>query len=122
MITRNRILFTLGIWIVLQPFLGFPSSYKSVFIIISGLAVVALAFMYARDKRMNHDVHYHPDQEKNDLSHEVYTQSYPTPGYKTETRSDFSSARYVAESEDQEEERYTNLGEIRSRAKTTKSF
>ncbi len=53
MITRNRILFALGLWIVLVPFLGFPTPYKSVFMIVSGLAVIVLAFLYARDRRMS---------------------------------------------------------------------
>lgn len=52
MITRNRILFIIGVWTVLLPFLGFPSQYKTFFIIVSGLAVIFLAFLYARDRRV----------------------------------------------------------------------
>lgn len=51
MLTKNRILLILGVWIALIPFLGFPSSYKSFFIIASGLFVVLLAFLHAREKR-----------------------------------------------------------------------
>mgnify|MGYP001566800727 FL=1 len=35
-----------------MPFLGFPGSYKTFFIIVSGLAVIFLAFLRARDKRI----------------------------------------------------------------------
>lgn len=51
MITRHRLLFILGIWIVLIPFLGFPTSYKSFFVIVSGLIVALIAFTSARAKR-----------------------------------------------------------------------
>lgn len=52
MITRNRILFIVGLWNVLLPFLGFPSYIRTVLIVLSGLAVIVLAFLYARDKRV----------------------------------------------------------------------
>lgn len=61
MITRNRILFAVGIWTVLLPFLGFPSSFEMFFTIGSGLIVSVLAFLYARDKRMS-DTHAHPHE------------------------------------------------------------
>jgi len=112
MITRNRILFILGIFIVLQPFLGFPSPYESFSITILGLAVIVLASMYARDKRMNSGYNSHSDHAVEDLSRDAYTQSYPTSASRVESR----------ENEPEEEERYTNLGEIRSRARTTKTF
>lgn len=51
MITRHRLLFLLGLWIVLIPFLGFPTNYKSFFVIVSGLFVALIAFTSARAKR-----------------------------------------------------------------------
>jgi hypothetical protein len=53
MITRNRILFIVGLWNVLLPFLGFPSSVRTVFIVASGLVAIFLAFMYSRDRHMH---------------------------------------------------------------------
>lgn len=42
MITNRRTLF-LGIFIVLIPFLGFPSTWKTFMIVISGFALVSLS-------------------------------------------------------------------------------
>ena len=79
MITRNRILFGLGLLIVLLPFLGFPSSYESVFSIIFGLAVVFLAFLYARDKRMAHG---QMDDKTPNPTSGVYVQNKPVSNFE----------------------------------------
>lgn len=42
MITNRRTLF-LGIFIVLIPFLGFPSAWKTFMIVVSGLALIAFS-------------------------------------------------------------------------------
>lgn len=74
MITRNRILFIIGIWTVFLPFLGFPSSYKTFFIIASGLAVIFLAFLYARDKRL---MQIRDESPRREVVTEEYAENQP---------------------------------------------
>ena len=50
MITKNRLILILGVWIALVPSLGFPTSYESFFVTVSGLAVALVAFLLARDR------------------------------------------------------------------------
>jgi hypothetical protein len=56
MITRNRILFIVGLWNVLLPFLGFPSTIRTILIVLSGLVMVLIAFLFSRDKRLGFGV------------------------------------------------------------------
>ncbi len=103
MITRNRILFVLGVWVLLIPFLGFPSPYKSFFMIVSGLAIIVLAFLYARDKRMVESTD--TAATKREVVTEVYSESYPI----------FTKPEMTTE------ERYTNLEEIRRQSAGTRT-
>lgn len=77
MLTKNRILLILGAWIALIPFLGFPSSYKSFFIIASGLFVVLLAFLHAREKRHIQRSLFEMSSKKETVT-DVYAESRPT--------------------------------------------
>lgn len=47
----NKSTFFLGIFIFLIPFMGFPSSWKSVFIIISGIALVLMSVKITLPKK-----------------------------------------------------------------------
>ncbi len=86
MITRNRILFIIGIWNVLLPFLGFPSSFRTFFIIVSGLAVILLAFLYARDKRV---AEIHNAGPKREVVTEGYAENRPLrPNFHQENHQD----------------------------------
>ena len=57
-------LITLGVWIVVVPFLGFPGTWKTIIFVISGLAVVLLTVLWRHEllrsgfpqKKGNHDV------------------------------------------------------------------
>ncbi len=111
MITRNRILCVLGIWIVLIPLSGFPAAYKSFFVILSGLAVVVLAFLYARSKRVG-QIHYESIQPE--AAAEVYTQNQPTPPPV------YTHANPVQHTG--EEDRFTDIRMIRSRSRPVKTF
>lgn len=88
MITKNRILFILGLWIVLVPFLGFPTLYKNIFTLTAGIIAVVLAFLYAREKRLSADfaqtqtssqVSFSEkrNDKKNNAPVDVYSESYP---------------------------------------------
>lgn len=66
MITKNRLLIIFGIWITILPFLGFPSSFKNFFTILSGAIVTLLAFLIAKN--------HHPKMHEHEVVTEVYTQ------------------------------------------------
>lgn len=56
MVTKNRLILILGLWIALIPYLGFPSSFKTLLIIGSGLLVALFAFLLARDRHRPQNV------------------------------------------------------------------
>ncbi len=101
MITQNRILFVIGILVLLIPFLGFPSSYESFFTAAAGVAVIVLAFMYARNKRLR-EIQQPPKIETHT---EVFVESRP---------------RFA--SDDENEEEFTDLRSIKDRARNIKTF
>lgn len=43
---KERTLFILGIWVALLSFLGFPNSWRKGLFIITGIALVYLAYLY----------------------------------------------------------------------------
>jgi len=43
---KEKTLFILGLWIITLQFLGFPSSAKKVFMVITGLAIMYLAYLF----------------------------------------------------------------------------
>jgi hypothetical protein len=119
MITRNRILFAVGLLTVLLPFLGFPSSFEMFFTIAAGLIVSVFAFMYARDKRMqdgpvysshNHSSHTHSHAE----GHSTGSFAERRPDVQTPV----SATRPTQSHQFQpSEDRYTDLKSIISRSK-----
>ncbi len=98
MITQNRILFLIGLLILLVPFLGFPSRYESFFLSVAGLSVIVLAFMYARNKRLNEI----EEPQKPVKSTEVFVESRP---------------RFASD----DELVYTDLSSIRDRSNIVKT-
>jgi len=43
---KERTLFIIGLWVAILPFLGFPSTWRKIFFVIIGLALVFLAFLF----------------------------------------------------------------------------
>lgn len=43
---KEKTLFILAIWIMVLPFLGFPESWIKIFFIITGLAIIYLAYLF----------------------------------------------------------------------------
>lgn len=43
---KERTLFVIGVWVAVLPFLGFPNSWREVFFVITGLALVCLAYLF----------------------------------------------------------------------------
>ena len=46
---KMKILLGLGIWVALLPYLGFPSSWKTVLFTLSGLAAAVIAYLAYRE-------------------------------------------------------------------------
>jgi|APSaa5957512535_1039671.scaffolds.fasta_scaffold165750_2 hypothetical protein len=52
--TKQRILFLIGIWVAVLPFLGFPSIIRNVFFLVTGLGIILLSyFMYIQTKAIS---------------------------------------------------------------------
>lgn len=54
---KERTLFFIGIWVAILPYLGFYESWRKVLLIITGLSVVYLAYLFYLEAkvRMNKD-------------------------------------------------------------------
>ena len=50
---KKKILFFLGIWLIIVPFLGFPEFIRKGLIIATGIAVTTLAYFLVKQKRAN---------------------------------------------------------------------
>ncbi len=48
---KERTLLLLGIWVMILPFLGFPQSWRTVFFVITGCALVYLAYLFYKSTR-----------------------------------------------------------------------
>ncbi len=52
--TKQRLLFFIGIWVAVLPYLGFPASIRKVFFLMTGLGIILLSyFMYIQLKAIN---------------------------------------------------------------------
>ncbi|MFA6524016.1 MAG: hypothetical protein WC264_00815 [Candidatus Paceibacterota bacterium] len=49
---KARIFLTLGIWISILPYLGFPYSWKNVLFTISGLVIIYLSYIIYRESKI----------------------------------------------------------------------
>ena len=62
---------TLGIVVAIAPFTGFPETYKSVFFVIAGLGLAAVALMpLAEELKEKFDLPGHAEPELNKEEHE----------------------------------------------------
>ena len=48
---RERILLFLGIWVAVLPYLGFPSSWKSILFSASGMALVYYSYVLYKESK-----------------------------------------------------------------------
>ena len=48
---KERTLLIIGLWVAILPSLGFPNSWRSVFFVISGLAIVYLAYLFYKQAK-----------------------------------------------------------------------
>jgi len=50
---RERILLLIGIWVAVLPYLGFPSSWKTVLLSLTGLGLVYISYMMYHEARLS---------------------------------------------------------------------
>ncbi len=43
---KEKTLFIVGLWIIILPFLGFPSSWRAVLFVITGLIIIYMAYLF----------------------------------------------------------------------------
>lgn len=43
---KERTLLILGIWVAVLPYLGFPSNWRDILFVITGVALVYLAYLF----------------------------------------------------------------------------
>lgn len=48
---KARIFLVLGVWVAILPYLGFPSTFKSVLFSITGLVFIYLSFVVYKDSK-----------------------------------------------------------------------
>jgi hypothetical protein len=77
--SKNRIVFVIGSILFLIPFLGFPSSWKTFFSIVSGLILISLSLSNSIKRRMT----IRNLQSKSEVASPVFVDSK-----KTEKESD----------------------------------
>ena len=49
--SRIKIVFVLGVWLAVLPYLGFPYAFKNILISISGLGVIYVAYLFYSENR-----------------------------------------------------------------------
>ncbi len=43
---KEKTLFLIGLWIIILPFLGFPTNWRKALFFITGLAIIYLAYLF----------------------------------------------------------------------------
>jgi len=49
----------LGVWVVVVPYLGLPTSWKTILIVLSGIGIVALGLLIRGETLSRRSVHRH---------------------------------------------------------------
>lgn len=48
---KERTLLIIGLWVATLPFLGFPDSWRQTFFLITGIALVYLAYLFYKQAK-----------------------------------------------------------------------
>lgn len=58
---KEKTLFIIGLWIIILPFLGFPNTWRKVLFMITGLAIMYMAYLFYLEykKRLPKDISHH---------------------------------------------------------------
>jgi hypothetical protein len=97
MISKNRLILILGLWVAFVALLGgFPSPYEEIIYVASGLTISTLSFLLARHKRI-----YRRPTVKKPRGAEVYMEAAPVPEHDAESHllggTDFAAEEAAAE-------------------------
>lgn len=46
--SKRQILGVIGVWVIILPFLGLPSSWKSILLVLTGIGICSLAYSTRR--------------------------------------------------------------------------
>jgi hypothetical protein len=49
---KEKTLLVLGVWVAVLPFLGFPDSWRTVFFVLSGFALIYLSYIFYQESRV----------------------------------------------------------------------
>lgn len=49
---KERTLFIVGVWVAILPYLGFPESWRKVLFLITGVALVYLAYLFYAEAKI----------------------------------------------------------------------
>lgn len=49
--TKERILFLIGIWVMLLPHLGFPNSFRKFLFFVTGIFIIYISYHFRKIKR-----------------------------------------------------------------------
>jgi hypothetical protein len=53
---RQRLIFFIGLWVALLPFLGFPKNFRTVLFVLTGFGLIAISyFMYIQTKAIKEE-------------------------------------------------------------------
>lgn len=43
---KEKTLFIIGLWVIILPFLGFPNNWRKILFVLTGIAVMYLAYLF----------------------------------------------------------------------------
>lgn len=43
---KEKTIFIIGLWIIVLPFLGFPTNWKTVMLVMTGIALIYLGYLF----------------------------------------------------------------------------
>jgi hypothetical protein len=48
---KEKTLFIIGLWVIVLPFLGFPGSWKMVMLILTGISLIYLGYLFYMENK-----------------------------------------------------------------------
>jgi len=48
---KIRVLFILGVWVAVLPYLGFPQFYKNILFFLSGVSVIYFSYVWYKENK-----------------------------------------------------------------------
>lgn len=50
---KERALFIIGLWVLVLPFSGFPSSWRTLFFVVTGILIMYIAYLFYLQAKKN---------------------------------------------------------------------